>query len=91
MPRTDDILPSVAEAMVATGAISSADDIAFAELKELKYAYVVFDDNYYGAVETLMRWLESHDIYPRGRYGSWIYNSMEDSILAGREVALRLS
>ena len=29
--------------------------------------------------------------YPRGRYGSWIYNAMEDSILAGREVAEKLS
>jgi protoporphyrinogen oxidase len=90
-PRVDDILPAVAHAMVAAGAITSADDIAFAEMKELKYAYVVFDDHYYDAVGTLTRWLESHDIYPRGRYGSWIYNSMEDSILAGREVAQKLS
>lgn len=90
-PKVEAILPEVAEAMVAAGAISSADDILFAELKELRYAYVVFDDNYYGAVETITKYLEAHDIYPRGRYGSWIYNAMEDSILAGREVALRLS
>ena len=32
------------------------------------------------------QWLERHDIFPRGRYGYWYYNSMEDSILAGREV-----
>jgi protoporphyrinogen oxidase len=89
-PRVDDILPDVAHAMVAAGAISAADDIAFAELKELKYAYVVFDEHYYGSVATLTRWLEAHDVFPRGRYGSWIYNAMEDSILAGREVAGKL-
>jgi protoporphyrinogen oxidase len=90
-PRVEDILPDVAQAMVAAGAIDSVDDILFAELKELKYAYVVFDDHYYGAVDLITRYLESFDIYPRGRYGSWIYNAMEDSILAGREVALKLS
>ena len=35
----------------------------------------------------LRTWLERHDVYPRGRYGFWTYNSMEDCILAGREVA----
>jgi protoporphyrinogen oxidase len=90
-PKVDAILPDVAQAMVAAGAIAHADDIAFAELKELKYAYVVFDDHYYSSVATIIRWLEARDIWPRGRYGSWIYNAMEDSILAGREVAQRLS
>jgi protoporphyrinogen oxidase len=87
----EDVVGDVARALVAAGALHSVDDLAFAELKELKYAYVVFDDHYYGAVGTLTRWLESQDIFPRGRYGSWIYNSMEDSILAGREVAQKLS
>ena len=90
-PKVDALLPEVAQAMVAAGAIESAEDILFAELKELKYAYVVFDDHYYGAVATLTKWLEARDVFPRGRYGSWIYNAMEDSILDGREVAGRLS
>jgi hypothetical protein len=30
-------------------------------------------------------------VFPRGRYGSWTYNAMEDCILAGRDVAARLS
>jgi protoporphyrinogen oxidase len=91
LPRVDDIMPDVARALAAAGAINSADDVLFAELKELKYAYVVFDDNYYSAVDMIIKYLESNDVFPRGRYGSWIYNAMEDSILAGREVALRLS
>jgi protoporphyrinogen oxidase len=90
-PKVDAILPDVAQAMVAAGAIGAPDEILFAELKELKYAYVVFDDHYYKSVETITRYLEANDIFPRGRYGSWIYNAMEDSILAGREVAERLS
>jgi protoporphyrinogen oxidase len=65
--------------------------VLFAELKELRYAYVVFDDNYYSCVDKLIKYFEANDVFPRGRYGSWIYNAMEDSILAGRDVALRLN
>jgi len=91
MPRVEDIMPDVAQALAAAGAINGADDVLFAEIKELKYAYVVFDDHYYSSVDKLIKYFEANDVYPRGRYGSWIYNAMEDSILAGREVALRLS
>jgi protoporphyrinogen oxidase len=87
MPKVDAILPDVARALAAAGAINAADDVLFAEIRELKYAYVVFDDNYYASVETLVKYLESNGVYPRGRYGSWVYNAMEDCILAGREVA----
>ena len=53
MPRVDDIMPDVAQALAAAGAINGADDVLFAEIKELKYAYVVFDDNYYSSVDTV--------------------------------------
>jgi protoporphyrinogen oxidase len=83
----DALVRDVAAGLTAAGALASPDDLLFADLHELQYAYVVFDDNYYAATETIRAWLERHDIYPRGRYGSWTYNSMEDCILAGREVA----
>jgi protoporphyrinogen oxidase len=76
-----------AAALAAAGAIASPDDVLFADLHEIQYAYVVFDDNYYPATERIRSFLESHGIYPRGRYGFWTYNAMEDCILAGREVA----
>ena len=37
---------------------TAADDVLFAEIKELKYAYVVFDDNYYSCVDQLIRYFE---------------------------------
>jgi protoporphyrinogen oxidase len=83
----DALQRDVAAGLAAAGAIASADDLLFADLHELTYAYVVFDDHYYPATETIRSWLEAHGIYPRGRYGFWTYNSMEDCILAGREVA----
>jgi protoporphyrinogen oxidase len=77
----------VAAGLAAAGAIASPDDVLFADLHELTYAYVVFDDNYYPATERIRAFLEERGIYPRGRYGTWTYNAMEDCILAGREVA----
>lgn len=87
MPSLDAIMPGIAEALVAAQVIDHVDDILFAELKEIRWAYVVFDHNYYAAVDTITKYLESVDIYPRGRYGSWTYNSMEDCLIAGRQVA----
>jgi protoporphyrinogen oxidase len=74
-------------ALVEAGALASPDDVLFAESKEIQYAYVVFDDHYYAATSAIFHFLESHGIYPRGRYGAWTYNAMEDCVLAGREVA----
>ncbi len=84
------LVGEVAQALTASHAINGPDDILFAEMKELKYAYVVFDQHYYASVGTLTRWLEARGVYPRGRYGSWVYNAMEDCILAGRDIAQKL-
>jgi hypothetical protein len=48
---------------------------------------VVFDQHYYAATRTIFDFLEANAIHPRGRYGAWTYNAMEDCVLAGREVA----
>jgi protoporphyrinogen oxidase len=86
-PEMSKLLPDVADALVAAGVLGQRDDILFAELREIEYAYVVFDHHYYEALSKLMPFLESHGIYPRGRYGSWTYNSMEDCLLLGKDVA----
>ncbi len=88
-PITDleSVTRQAAQGLVEAGALTSTDDVLFADPKELKYAYVVFDENYYPATTAIFHFLESHGIYPRGRYGSWTYNAMEDCVIAGREVA----
>lgn len=86
-PTLDAVLRDVVPGLVAAGAMRSSEDLLFAELRELEYAYVVFDHDYYEALATIVPFLEENRVYPRGRYGSWVYNSMEDCILAGRDVA----
>ena len=74
-------------ALVAAGALTSTEDVIFADRKEIQYAYVVFDEHYYAATHAIFSFLEANDIHPRGRYGAWTYNAMEDCVIAGREVA----
>ena len=62
-----------------------------ADVHDIEYAYVVFDEGYASAREALFAHLEGLGIRSCGRYGAWIYNSMEDSILAGMEAAQWLS
>jgi protoporphyrinogen oxidase len=86
-PISDDVVRESAQALAAAGALASPDDVVFAERKEIQYAYVVFDDHYYPATRAIFSFLEDNGIYPRGRYGAWTYNAMEDCVIAGREVA----
>ena len=74
-------------ALVEIGALSAVEDVLFADVRNIECAYVIFDDNYEAALGTIFPYLERHRIYSRGRYGAWIYNAMEDSLLAGKEVA----
>lgn len=83
----DDQLRACLPGLVAAGAVGAPEDVLFCEARELRFAYVVFDDHYYAALAAIVPFLEARRIYPRGRYGSWTYNSMEDCILAGRDVA----
>lgn len=86
-PVSASVIGDAARGLAAMGAIASPGDVLFADPRVIDYAYVVFDDHYYGATSAIFKFLESHAIYSRGRYGSWIYNAMEDSLIAGREVA----
>ncbi|HEX7500688.1 MAG TPA: FAD-dependent oxidoreductase [Polyangia bacterium] len=86
-PVSEATVRESAQGLAAMGAITSPDDVLFADAREIDYAYVVFDDHYYAATSAIFAFLESHAIYSRGRYGSWTYNAMEDCLIAGREVA----
>jgi protoporphyrinogen oxidase len=86
-PIGEGTLRDTVAALVAAGALASPEDVVFADRKEIQYAYVVFDDHYYAATRAIFSFLEANDIYPRGRYGAWTYNAMEDCVIAGREVA----
>ena len=53
----------------------------------LDHGYAIMDHRYGPARATVLAWLESQNIISTGRYGAWIYDSMEGALLQGREVA----
>jgi hypothetical protein len=77
-------------ALRRSGILRSEDKIVTRHPVLLKYAYVIFDHERKRAVERILRYLNSKDVYSFGRYGSWIYSSMEDAVLQGKEFAERL-
>ena len=53
-------------------------------------AYVHINTNTNRKIDRLMTKFNGYNIYSIGRYGAWIYNSMEDSMVAAKELATRL-
>ena len=80
-------IPEILQSLAEIGAITAVHDVAIAQMHEIEYAYVVFDDAYDEATKGILGWLQSVEVHSCGRYGAWIYNSMEDSIIQGMEAA----
>jgi protoporphyrinogen oxidase len=76
--------------LVEIGEAGGPDDLTFAEVREIPVAYVLFDHAYFEATRALHTALAGWGIDSIGRYGRWIYNSMEDSLQDGFETALRV-
>ncbi|HSE40202.1 MAG TPA: FAD-dependent oxidoreductase [Acidobacteriota bacterium] len=53
----------------------------------LNCAYVIYNKSRSRTVTHVQNYLNMHDVVSFGRYGSWIYSSMEDAVLQGKEVA----
>lgn len=88
-PQLDSLLPAVARALIEMKIIGRSEDIAFARVRLMEHAYVVFDRFYYSALEKVKDFLREQNIISCGRYGGWDYSCMEDALLAGREAARR--
>lgn len=81
-------LPAIVQHLHQMGALVSPHDVVFAEVREVECAYVLFDDACAEATATIHRWLDRVGaVRSCGRYGAWIYNSMEDCIIQGMEAA----
>lgn len=88
-PDLDRVLPEVARGLIEMGVIDSADDIEFARARRIDYAYVIFDHQYFAALEVIRPFLEGARIVSSGRYGDWNYSAMEDAIAFGKTAAER--
>jgi len=88
-PDLERLLPEVARGLVEMGVIGSANEIEFARARCIDHAYVIFDHDYFAALEVIRPFLEASRIISSGRYGNWNYSAMEDAILFGKVAAER--
>jgi protoporphyrinogen oxidase len=88
------IVEDTIQGMINTQLLSESDrdDIADAYLIEREYTYPTPSLERDGALATLLPWLESKDIYSRGRFGAWRYEvgNMDHSVAQGVEWANRV-
>lgn len=73
------------------------DNIISKDMKLVDYESIVMDPAYVHIetettkkIEKAKEKLEKNSIYTIGRYGAWIYNSMEDSMVAAKELAEKI-
>ncbi len=74
-------------ALQRSGFLKSPDDIVESTVVDIPLAYVVFDRRRREILPELSRWYVERGVVPMGRYGTWDYLAMEDSLRHGREVA----
>lgn len=81
----------VLEGLQRAGLLLAEDEVVQLTRTTLPCAYVIMDHAYHEARSNLLRWLEEQQIFSIGRYGAWMYDSMEGAMLQGRNVATRLN
>jgi len=86
-PSLDELLPAVTAGLMEMSIIDGEHDIAFARLRSIENAYVLFDHHHYGALDQIHPFLTRHGVHACGRYGGWNYSSMGDALAFGREAA----
>ncbi|HJU06190.1 MAG TPA: hypothetical protein VJ692_13660, partial [Nitrospiraceae bacterium] len=83
------LLRQVRSGMERAGIFRSDDEIVAADIRDIRYAYVLFDRHRARVLPGLLAELERRGIYSIGRYGRWEHTSMEDAISQGKELAKR--
>ena len=77
--------------LVTVKIIKGMSRASVVQVNDIKYGYVVYDRDYSKSRKIILEYLQKNNISSVGRFGSWSYFSMEDSILDGRQAALLLN
>lgn len=83
----NNIVLRIKEDLKKAGLLTQTDPICLEDINDIKYGYPIYDTNYHKAREKILKFLTQNNIYPCGRYASWRYMSMEDTLLDGKRVA----
>lgn len=90
----DDIVEDTIQGLINSGMISPSEreHIVSRYLIDVPYAYPVPTIDRDAALAVIQPFLESHNVYSRGRFGAWKYEvgNMDHSFMQGFEIANRL-
>lgn len=84
------IIPRIKDDLKKIGLLREENQICCQQVNDIKYGYPIYDINYSEAKKGILSYLIRRNVIPCGRYGSWRYISMEDSILDGKDVVRQL-
>ena len=87
----DEVKASVRAFLRSQGWLGDDAEVEVEGVRHIKYGYVVFDAHYFGAKETIFPWLAQQNVHSLGRYGAWVYASMEDALWDGYQYAKTLA
>lgn len=91
LQRPDELRARVIADLRKARVLDDSDEVLFMDLCSIPHAYVIFDEHYESARQTVLDWLASHNILTHGRWGGWNYGGMEDALLEGLASANTIS
>jgi len=85
----DGLAEQVEEALRRTGVVEGTPEVASMHIEDASYAYPVPTLKRDAALAAIHPWLMEHNIYSRGRFGSWRYEigNMDHAVKMGIDVA----
>ena len=83
----EQVMPAVVQGLREMQIVRGPEAIAFARLRKLDPAYVVFDHGTAAALATIRPYLAAAQVLSVGRYGGWNYSSMAEALRFGQDAA----
>ena len=71
--------------LIKADILKKDDKIELVNNYDIKYGYVIFDNNRKPALKKIHDYLKTQEIIPCGRYGDWAYHWSDESILSGKK------
>tara|TARA_B100000212_G_C27383861_1_gene538278 strand:+ start:5277 stop:6569 length:1293 start_codon:yes stop_codon:yes gene_type:complete len=86
----EDMAQRAIEDLKKANIILESDNIIYEHTYDIKYGYVVYDENKKESVKKIHEFLKPHSIFPCGRYGLWAYLWSDEAIMSGKVAAEKL-
>lgn len=87
----DEVKADVRQFLRDHGWLDNDAQVEVEQVRQIRYGYVIFDRHYFPAKEAILPWLQGLGVHSLGRYGAWVYSSMEDAMWDGYQYATGLA